>query len=220
MTTDLPRFAVGPKPGSLLDLADAVAWNEVPRLPPFILADGSGPAVQQTVARVCSDANALYVRFDCDDLDIWGSYMERDQPIYNEEVVEVFIAPGSADPSRYLEFEVSPNGVLLDARVYNPTSTRADLQVEIEWICPGILWAAGRDDAANHWWGALAIPWAAVATDNSAPEYCRANFFRIERPHDGSPEYSCWSPTLTEPADFHKPKRFGLLEIPHLKVAK
>jgi Carbohydrate-binding family 9 len=174
---------------------------------------GSGPAVQQTVARVCHDAAALYVRFDCEDRNIWGTYTRRDEPIYDEEVVEVFIAPGAQDPVRYLEFEISPNGVLLDARVYNSPSTRADLQVDVEWLCPGIRWAAGRDDAAERWWAGLAVPWAAVAPDAPAPEFCRANFYRIERLRSDAPEYSCWSPTLTDPADFHKPKRFGLLEL-------
>jgi hypothetical protein len=41
----------------------------------------------------------------------------------------------------------------------------------------------------------------------------RANFYRIERPHDAEPEFSCWSPTMSDPADFHKPAYFGVLEI-------
>lgn len=211
--TDLPHLVVPAIPKAALRLSDQEAWQDIPRVPPFILADGSGPAIQQTVARLCRDSNALYVRFDCDDRDIWGTCTHRDEPIYDEEVVEVFICSGQDEPIRYLEFEVSPNGVLLDARVYNPTSTRADLQVDIQWECPGIRWAAGRDDAANHWWGALAIPWAAIATDAKMPRFCRTNLFRIERPRGSSPEYSCWSPTMTEPADFHKPKYFGLLEL-------
>jgi Carbohydrate-binding family 9 len=213
MIIDVPHSTVPPAPGAALDLDDTDAWDKVARLPPFILADGSGPAVQQTVVRVCRDAAALYVRFDCEDRDIWGTYTQRDDPIYDEEVVEMFIAPGARGPVHYLEFEVSPDGVLLDARVYNPTSTRADLQVEVEWLCPGVRWAAGRDDAAHHWWAALAVPWAAVAPDARPPELCRANFYRIERPRGDAPEYSCWSPTLTEPADFHKPQRFGLLVL-------
>ncbi len=213
MIPELPNLQVPPAPKASFDLSDAEAWLSLPGVTPFLLADGSGPAIQRTVLRVCSDASTLYARFDCDDRDIWGTYTRRDDPIYEEEVVEVFIAPGTADPIHYLEFEVSPYGVLLDARVYNPTSTRADLQVEIEWICPGIRWAAGRDDEANRWWGALAIPWAAVGPEARAPKFCRANFYRIERPRGRAPEYSCWSPTLTEPADFHKPKRFGLLKM-------
>ena len=40
------------------------------------------------------------------------------------------------------------------------------------------------------------------------------NFYRIDRPRDGSKaEFSCWSPTLETPANFHLPARFGLLHI-------
>ena len=97
-------------------------WDDVPVLPPFILADGSGPAKQQTAARICYDSQSLYVRFDCDDRDIWGTYTLRDDPIYDEEAVEVFLTSGEVDPTHYYEFELSPNGVLFDAQVYNPTS--------------------------------------------------------------------------------------------------
>lgn len=188
-------------------------WTGVPKLPAFTLADGSGPAGQQTVARVCYDAQALYVRFDCDDSDIWGTYTQRDQPIYDEEVVEVFLGAGEADLIRYYEFEVSPNGVLLDAGIYNPASRRAELEVDVSWDCPGLRWHTVRNDTAKQWWAVLVIPWAAVAPPGDLPRLWRANFYRIERPRDAEPEFSCWSPTMTDPADFHKPAYFGLVEL-------
>jgi hypothetical protein len=194
------------------DLAILV-WDDLPQLSPFILADGSGPARQQTVARLCYNAQALYIRYDCDDRDIWGTYTRRDEPIYDEEVVEIFIGPGEADPVRYYEFQVSPNGVLLDARIYNPTSQRPELEVDTAWNCPGIRWHAERDDAANSWSAVLVIPWAAVAPPGDLPRVWRANLYRIERPRDADPEFGCWSPTMTEPADFHKPAYFGRLEL-------
>jgi hypothetical protein len=194
-------------------------WDDVPTLPPFTLADGRGPARQQTTARVCYDSQGLYVRFDCDDRDIWGRFTRRDEPIYDEEVVELFLGPGQADLIHYYEFEVSPNGVLLDAKIYNPTSQRADLEVDVSWDCPGLRWHAERHDAANRWWAVLALPWVAVAPPGPLPPVWRANFYRIERPGDTEPEFSCWSPTMTEPADFHKPAYFGILELgtDHLK---
>jgi len=217
---DLSHLKVPCAPKVWFDLPDeltrwpAEMWAELPALLPFRLADGSGPALHQTVARVCCDPAALSVRFECQDHDIWATYAHRDDPIYNEEVVEVFIASGADDPTRYYEFEVSPAGVLFDARVYNPTSTRADLVVDETWNCPGIRWSGERNDPAERWWAALAIPWAAIAPDGNPPHLCRANFYRIERPRGGAPEFSCWSPTLTNPADFHKPARFGCLELP------
>ncbi len=192
---------------------DAAGWALVPESTPLWLADGSAPAEQSTRVRVCFDDDALYVRFDCSDRDIWGTYTERDDPIYEQEAVEVFVAPGEQEPVRYFEFELSPNGVLFDATVYNPTSTRADLQCDSTWQCPGLRWMAQRNDVAQEWWGAFAIPWASITPDGNVPTVCRANFYRIERAHDRAAEFSCWCPTMTAPADFHKPAYFGYLEF-------
>lgn len=208
----LPKLVVARIPKSFA-LDDAAGWDGIEKITPLWLADGSAPAAQQTVVRVCFNAAALYMRLDCADRDIWGTFTQRDEPIYNEEVVEVFIGAGTEDPVRYFEFQVSPNGVLFDAKIFNPTSTRENLQVETEWDCPNIQWQAQRDDAHASWWGAFAIPWNAITSDGRVPSHCRANFYRIERPHDAEVEYSCWSPTLTNPADFHKPERFGILQF-------
>lgn len=191
-------------------------WERIPRLPPLVLADGGGPAEQPTSVRVCWDEQALHVRFDCVDRDAWGTYGWRDDPLYKEEAVEVFLAPGEANPVNYFEFEVSPKGVIFDARVFNPTSQRADLQVDKDWDCVDLLSAVGQCDPPQEredWWAVLQIPWAGLKQEAGQPPVWRANFYRIEQPRDGSAEYSCWSPTLTSPADFHKPARFGRLVL-------
>lgn len=194
--------------------ADLAIWNwdDLPPLPPFILADGSGPAQQQTSARICCDDTALYVRFDCADRDIWGTYTQRDDSIFDEEVVEVFISSGAETPQIYFEFEVSPNSVLLDARITNPGLRHTDLQVDRSWDCAGLRWQAAHDDQAGHWWAMLVIPWSSIGPTDLPATLWRANFYRIERPHDAEPEFSCWSPTMSNPADFHRPAYFGVLE--------
>lgn len=189
------------------------AWAEIPPLPPFQLADGGGEADLQTRVRLCWDDLALHVRFDCMDFDAWGTLRRRDDPIYQEEAVEVFLAPGEADPVRYFEFEVSPLGTLFDATIHNPTSVRADMTGDPSWDCPGLQWGAGPGDIRQDWWAWLSIPWSAVSPSPEPPRIWRANFYRIERPRGGEPEFSGWSPTLTRPADFHKPARFGFLEL-------
>lgn len=215
MDHNLPQFQVPRAPqawSSPKSAPETWIWDG-PALPDFVCADGSGPTRQQTVVRVCADAQALYVRFDCDDRDIWGTYERRDDPIYDQEAVELFISPGSATPERYYEFEVSPKGVLLDAAIFNPTSLRADIEVDLSWNCPGIHYEVGRDDKAGHWWAILIIHWSSMISGSDMPATWRANFYRIERPRDEEPEFSCWSPTLTEPADFHKPAYFGTLHL-------
>lgn len=195
-------------------------WARVPVLPPFFLADGSGPARQQTAVRLAWDEAALHVRFECVDRDAWGSFTRRDDPIYQEEAVEVFLAPGEADPARYFEFEVSPRGTLFDAVVSNPDGDRATMRVDPAWDCPGLVWAAGNGARAEDWWATLAFPWRGLGiespplapTSPTPPTVWRANFYRIERPRDeATPEFSAWSPPWTTPADFHKPARFGRL---------
>lgn len=202
----IPRWSVPRVPASW-------RWEEIPELPPFQLADGSGPARQQTRARLAWDGEALHVRFDCEDRDAWGTFQRRDDPVWQEEAVEVFLAPGEEDPVRYFEFEVSPLGVLFDAAIHNPTSLRADMTGDPSWDCPGVRWTAGKGKDRQDWWAEILIPWAGISPDADPPRIWRANLFRIERPRDGETEFSGWSPTLTTPADFHKPARFGVLEL-------
>lgn len=215
MTIPLPRVLV-PRVAETWDATTdpfAWAWQEAATLPPLLLADGSGPAHQQTVTRVCYNSQALFVRFDCADTDIWGTYTERDAAIYDEEVVEVFLAPGTATPVDYYEFEVSPNGVLLEVLAHNPTGDRAAMRLDFTWDCAGLRWGAQREDAQNQWRAFFALPWASIGAPGALPTRWRANFYRIDRPRKAAPEFSCWSPTMIDPADFHRPGYFGYLEL-------
>lgn len=193
----------------------AFPWERAALLGPFILADGSAATEQATTVRLAGDRQALYVRFDCADRDAWGTCGRRNDPIYLEEAVEVFLAPGEDDPRRYCEIDVSPLGVVFAACIDHPTGRRADLLADTSWECRGLEWQVGATGAAQDWWAALAIPWAALETGPGRPaRRWRANFYRIERPRDGGKtELSCWSPTLTEPPDFHRPARFGRLDV-------
>lgn len=188
-------------------------WQEGVELPPLWLADGSRAATWQTQTRLCYDATHLFIHFSAIDPDIWGTYTERNDPIYDEEVVEIFIGPGEATPIDYYEFEVSPNGVLLDVKVHCPHGDRTDIDLNFGWNCPGLHWGAQRNDAQQRWQAFYALPWASIGAPDQLPTLWRANFYRIERPRQQSAEFSCWSPTLTEPADFHRPARFGLLQL-------
>ena len=214
---DLPRWQA-PRVHHDDDLADPSSsfWDAIPALPPFRLADGSGLAIQQTRVRAGWDDAALYVRFDCEDRDAWGTFERRDDPIYEEEAVEIFLAAGATEavtPVDYFEFEVSPRGVLWDGVIHNPTSRREERVTDKDWSCPGIRWAAGQGGARQDWWAVFTIPWRGITSDDPPPRLWRANFYRIERPRDGEPEFSAWSPTLARPADFHQPARFGVLEL-------
>lgn len=213
MTTNLPTWTVARRPSSWTN--DAVysswPWQTITPLPPFILADGSGPARDQTSVRLAYDDEALYVRFDCDDRDIWGEATARDSKIFDEEVVELFIAPGVDTPVDYYEFEVSPLGTLLDLNLHSPDGDRRTMQGNFGWDCPGLRWRAERYDADNHWRAYLVVPWRSIGAPTQLPTTWRANFYRIERPRGAAPEFSAWSPTMSDPPDYHRPAYFGTL---------
>lgn len=196
------------------------------RLPPgtrarleLVRAEDGSPPRWPTGVELEHGADHLRVRFDCRDDDPWASLAARDAPLWTEEVVEVFLAPGAADPTSYFELEVNPRGAVFDARVESPDLDRRTMRVDPAWDCAGLVARAAM--LPGHGWRAeLELPWRALADGGAPPPAVwRVNFYRIERPRPGgdasaaTDEHSAWSPTLRSPADFHRPARFGRLEL-------
>jgi hypothetical protein len=187
--------------------ADA-SWSEAAALN-LVRAQDGGVVTFATTVRLLDDGTALFARFDCDDADVWATHTLRDAPLWEEEVVEIFLAPGDDVPTGYIEVEVNPLGTLFDARVTNPDGRRDTMTVDPSWNSPGLVARVTRP-AIGSWRAVIALPWS-DACAGEPPAVWRANFFRIERPRSGSPEFSCWAPTLVDPPDFHKPSSFGRL---------
>jgi Carbohydrate-binding family 9 len=167
-------------------------------------ADGSPPRLGTTI-RVGARGGALLVRFDGRDRGVVATLTGRDDPLWKEDVFEVFLSP-TDPPAVYYEFEVNPLGALFDARIESPDGRRETMRVDVSWNCPGLSARVRRREGL--WSAVLKIPLAPMAAGVQA---WRANFFRIDR---GEPdEYSAWSPTGADPPDFHRPDRFGFLEL-------
>lgn len=217
---DLAPVWLLPSHGRAGSLAEAGVDEAVARAQ---LGPGAGPldprvAWQPTALRTCHDGARLYVAFHCVDRDVFGSYTGRNEPIYEEEVVEAFLAPGP-DPRRYVELEANPLGAWFEARVASPDGRRDTMRVDRDWVCAGWQRAvrvagdlARRDGRHVGWRVEWAIPFASLDAAPPGPgARWRANFTRIDRAGGG--QYAAWSPTLAEPADFHVPDRFGVLEF-------
>ena len=180
----------------------------------FRLSDGSSLARQRTQVWISADEHALTVAFLCNDRDPWGTMTRRGDPVWQEECVELFLAPGDSDPTTYFEFEISPLGTLFEARIHNPSGRRADMRADTDWRCEGISWHAALLPEQEAWSADLVIPWASLGLERPLPRIWRANLYRIDRPRDGMPpEFSCWLPTYQTPANFHVPSHFGRWEL-------
>lgn len=177
-------------------------------------ADGAPPRLATSVAAWFDD-HSLNVLFSGGDDHVEATHLAHDAPLYDEDVVEVFLAPENV--KRYFELEVSPRGTVFDARVDSPDGERATMHVERDWTCYGLIAPVRRVTESN---GAstvdtlLRIPFASL--DRATPrdgEIWRANFFRIDRHTAHGDEFSAWQPTLKTPADFHVPAAFGALRF-------
>jgi hypothetical protein len=168
------------------------------------------PQKYATTVRLIATATDLWVRFDCADADVWATLTEHDAPLYTEEVVELFIAPGIDTPTHYFELQTNPHNAQFDGIIQNPDEHRSTMTLDLSWDPSWQSWT--RVDAAG-WVSVWALPWRMFGKNDGIGEW-RCNFYRIDRPRNGDAiETSAWSPTLREPVDFHIPSRFGILTI-------
>lgn len=169
--------------------------------------DGSVPRLATTVI-AWADAHCLDVLFQADDDEIVATHLRHDAALYDEDVVEVFLAP--REPTRYFEIEVNPLGTTFDARVESPDGVRSTMHVDRSWTCDGLFAAIRRVPRFAE--TIIRIPFASLGvTRPIAGESWRANFFRIDRSASRGDEFSAWMPPLKTPADFHVVAAFGEL---------
>lgn len=186
------------------------AWNRTQAVGEFVNNRDGSPSRHKTEAKVLYDQYFLYVSFRSPDDNIWATLKRRDQHLWEEEVVEVFLQADPHQPS-YIEVEVNPLGTLLDIYLID---VRKPLHYE-SWNSEKLQWAiqvVGSVDGKGgdtEWTCELAIPLEDVVTAAHRPpqpgDRWRMNLYRVEqRP---KPAELAWSPTLQD--DFHIPKRFG-----------
>ena len=193
---------------------DEAVWKAAEAL--RLSAKNGGEPRQATTVRILWDQYYLYFAFDCVDSHIWATMEKRDEPLYNEEVVEVFIDADS-DGATYLELEVNPLGTLWDGYILNTEERRVGI---LAWNSLDIRWAVHLEGTVNEpsdedkgWSAELALPLTDIYTAPNMPpkagDSWRLNLYRIDLP-DGAGkrgEGTAWSPVSGR--TFHDPDRFG-----------
>lgn len=209
----VPRYVVvstAAAPSTLLEATEAAAWDAAQRI-------SWGPEVVATSFRALWTDAGLAVRFDVTDASPWHTLTRRDEPLWTEEVVELFLDVGATGRS-YAELEWNPVNAVVDLWV-----DRAESRFDRSWDAVGLESRVyAKSDAAGRatgWTAVAFLPWSALTA--KAPlgttlppqpgDRWRFNVFRIERPGgaqepEKDAEFLAWSPTGEH--SFHVPAAF------------
>ncbi len=179
--------------------------------------------IRKSVVELRREESFLYIRVICDDDHIVSRFTERDDPLFEEEAVEVFLSAGSDDPHHYFEFEVSPHGVLWDGIITSPNLNRVDMVSDPRWDSHAVQWGAAIHYDQGKWEGWLGLDLVELTdyaklnfglrTDDEVSGDWRINVYRIDRGPDGIDEFTALNPTLKDPADFHVPQQMLHLQL-------
>jgi len=172
----------------------------------------------KTWTKSCHDGQNLYIAFECNDPDIWSNYTERDESLWKQEVVEVFIDTDN-NPDTYIEIEVSPYNVLFDSYIEKPANI--DIAQTAEFNLSGIQTAVQIEGTLNNkadidkkWTVEIAVPFRELMGNSEKLNFeetqWKINYYRINRDRNDQSSWYAWSPTVS---NFHVPRKFGLLKF-------
>lgn len=210
----------GPSSYPVHRATDDLSVLPLPTHPTWKVAETIAWGAEPYVARfraVWSDA-ALAFRFDVSDVGPWSTMTRRDDRLWEEEVVEIFLDPARRGEG-YAEIEISPANVVCDLLVRTPWP---DLDADPAWHVEGLetIVSPWRDSSAgpDGWTAIGRVPWTglrsiapAVAMPPRPGDVWRFNVYRIKRPGgaqrpNADVRLLAWSPTGTP--SFHVPAAF------------
>jgi Carbohydrate-binding family 9 len=167
--------------------------------------DGAKPRLNSTIV-VYFDNDCFNVLFESEDDGIVATHRIHDAPLYEEDVVEMFLAPSTL--RQYFELEVNPLGTTFDAKIDSPDGVRSTMRADLGWTCAGLFAAIRKMPERLD--TIVRVPFAClgVSRPNAGDEW-RGNFFRIDRSPNRGTEFMAWQPTMKNPADFHVAAAFG-----------
>lgn len=186
------------------------AWASAPEVGPFVDNFSGSASSLQTSAKILYDDEFLYFSFSVKDSNIWSTFTKRDEHLWLEEVVEVFLQPDSKNPN-YIELEVNPLGTMIDIYLID---IRKPIPYE-SWNSARLKWGVEVDGTVDGkegdrmWTCEMALPLADAVTAANLPpkagDRWRMNLYRVE----SLPEKAglAWAPTMKH--DFHVPSMFG-----------
>jgi len=200
-------------------------WEQSTLTEPFVIYFNGAATNLNTQSKFLWDDEYLYIGFICEDPDVWAILENRDDHLWNGEVVEILCDP-NGDGLDYFEVQVNPLGTILDLLMTKAyyLGGSADLSWNLDSIKAGV-WIQGTinnyAEPDTMWTCEVALPFAELAfmapNQNFPPQQgdeWRMLTTRYDYPRDGSqvfdPEVSSWNQTQSQ-GGFHVPTKFGRL---------
>jgi hypothetical protein len=180
------------------------------------------PHGQPTTARLLYDDTYLYAAFHAVDTYVWGTFTERDEPIFTEECFEFFICPSNR-MRQYYEINVSPRNTVFDTFLLNGNTALGEWKIQsfVPYTCAGLITKTYVDGdlnvpgGARGWSAEYAIPFTSIiGHDHIVPEpgdAWKMNLYRIDQPEKGTYVHYAWA-TIGK-IDFHAPMFFGTMRF-------
>ena len=195
---------------------DEAVWKKAPSTGPFIDAYNGSNIPYQTQARVAWDKDNLYIAFECPDTDIFSELKERDDKLWIQDAVEVFI-DANRDGQDYLELQVSPQGVIFDSYFPRHRQGQADFNSGLKAAVDLQGTLNKRDDQDKAWTVEMALPLKDARGRGKYPlalppkvgDVWRVNLLRVDVSKGVPQRAGAWSPPLS--GDFHTLSAFGEL---------
>ena len=213
----VPRYEVHRATSSITvdGLVDESAWESAsqPVALRALWEQQTGPR-HATAARLLWDDDYLYVSYEVEDADITAQYLERDDPTYRDDAVEIFLNPMPSQTGLYYGLEKNARAVLFDYLMYDSRRLfkRFDMDgVRVATHLDGTLNARGDSDTG--WSLEVAIPWDNFEVLGDRPEPGTVWSANLNRWDGIQPDrtMSIWSDPLVERPHPHFPERFGEL---------
>ena len=202
-------YRVRPSPLAPAALLAQEGWDDA-------MAVTWGPDGFATTFRALWNPDGLCVRWDAQDREPWATRTERDDCLWETEVVEVFLDP-TCNGEDYAELEITPTNVVCDLHIERLAPER---RVHLSWNFRGLRSAVHHAEDSDNWCAIAWMPFSDFAS--LAPSVAERipvrggdvwhfNTFRIKRPGGPAlPEvgviYAAWS--VPDGPTFHAPLAF------------
>lgn len=147
------------------------------------------------------EEDKLIFKFDCENSMLFSAYDKFNEPIYEGDVVEVFVCVGG-DRRKYYEFELAPNGTAFFAQITNDVNGLNEKMLPKAFETKVIT-------RENGYYAEIIIPNEAVGASNFSEIVFNA--YRIET-EGGIPEKNLLALNPTLCGTFHMPQFFVELD--------